>query len=80
MSGVNWLEPGAPMPASLGACADLLHDVKELRLEMQRQTDAIEAREKEIKKWIIDNANEHDTTFGGRRYVAQVYKEPEPLI
>ena len=77
---VNWLEPGAPMPASLGACADLLHDVRELRLEMQRQTDAVEAREKEIKAWIIDHSTEHDTTFGGRRYIAQVYKEPTPTI
>jgi len=77
---VNYLETGAPLPASLGACADLLHDVRELRLEMQRQTDEVEAREKEIRAWIMDHATETDTTFGGRRYVAQVYKEAEPTI
>lgn len=77
---VNYLEVGAPCPASLGACADLLHDVRDLRLEMQRQTDAIEAREKEVKSWIIDHSTEHDTTFGGRRFVASVYKETEPSI
>jgi hypothetical protein len=77
---INYLKVGAPCPASLGACADLLHDVRELRLEMQRQTDAIEAREKEVRAWIIDHASATDTTFGGQRYVAQVYKETEPTI
>ncbi len=35
----NWLEKGGPMPASLGACADLLHDVRELRLQMAKQVE-----------------------------------------
>ena len=76
---VNYLEVGAPVPQSLGGCADLLHDVRELRMDMQRQTDLIEAREKELQAHIINSSTENDTTFGGRRYVAQVYKEAEPV-
>src|SRR5579872_6863440 len=47
------LEPGAPLPVSLGSCADLLHDVRTLRLSMQKEVDVIEAREKEIRDHLI---------------------------
>jgi hypothetical protein len=77
---VNWLEKGSALPASLGGCADLLHDVRELRLEMQRQTDAIEARENEIRDHIINNVSATDTGAVGQRFVAKVTASSKPAI
>jgi len=77
---VSYLEKGGPMPASLGRCADLLYDVKQLRLEMQRQTDEIKARETEITNHIISNANADNQAFGGQHHIAKIVKEEEPVI
>lgn len=77
---INYLEKGAPMPASLGRCGDLLHDVRQLRLEMQRQTDAIEAREKEIQEHIINSVTTDSPGAVGQRYVVKVHSEPKPAI
>ena len=76
----DWLEVGSPLPASLGGCADLLHDVRALRLEMQRQTDAIEIREKEIRNHIIDNVSATEPGAVGQRFIAKVVTTPEPAV
>jgi hypothetical protein len=69
----NNLEVGAPMPHSIGRCADMYHEVRELRLAMQKETEAVEAREKEIKAYIIDNLSKSDDTgAAGLRYRAQI--------
>lgn len=76
----NILDKGAPLPASLGGCADLLHDVRELRLEMQRQVDAIAARESEIREHIINSVSPTDSGAVGQRFVAKVTSKQEPSI
>lgn len=77
---LNLLEKGAPVPASLGACGDLLHDVRELRLAMQKQVDAIEARERELKDHIINMVTPTDPGAVGRRYVTKVTTTAVPII
>ncbi len=65
---------GNALPSALGAAADLYHEVREIRLAMQKEVDAVEAREKEIKGYIIDNGStrEGETGWSGLRYRAQI--------
>lgn len=70
---------GAEMPASVGLCADLYHDVRELRLAMQKEVDAVKARESEIKEYIIDNLSKSDDTgASGKKYRAQIKQKETP--
>lgn len=70
---------GSPLPASIGLCADMYHDVRELRLAMQKEVDAIEAREKEIKDYIVNNLSKSDDTgAAGKRYRAQIVTKVTP--
>ena len=68
----NILEKGAPLPVSLGRCADLLYDVKQLRLAMQKQVDAIDAREKEINEHLINAFGVDDPGAVGTHHMARV--------
>ena len=69
----DYLALGGPLPASMGGCADLLHDLKELRLQMQKEVDKIAARESEVRNHLIENLSKRDDTgAAGRRYRAQV--------
>lgn len=76
----NILDKGAPLPVALGACADLYHDVRELRLSMEKQVAAIQARETEIAAHIIDNVSANESGAVGKRYVAKVLSERKPSI
>lgn len=72
---------GSPMPKSIGRCADLYHDVRELRLLMDKEVEAIKARETEIQEYIIANLSKSDDTgAAGLRYRAQVRTEDKPQI
>lgn len=73
MSKINYLEQGAPMPPSIGRCADLYRDVRDLRLAMEKEVEKVKARETEVKNYIIDNlAVGQDTGAAGLRYRAQL--------
>ena len=64
---------GDPLPKSLGRCADLYHEVKELRLAMQKEVDAVKDRETEIYKHLVDNLSASDDTgAAGLKYRAQI--------
>lgn len=77
----NPLLVGATMPKSIGRCADLYHDVRELRLMMEKEAEAIKARETEIQEHIIANLSKSDDTgAAGLRYRAQVKTETKPQI
>jgi len=72
---------GAPLPASLGPCVDLYKEVQELRLAMQKEVDAVKARESEIKQHIIDNLSKSDDTgVAGKRYRAQIVTKATPAV
>ena len=69
----DYLKLGSPMPASIGRCADLYSDVRTLRLSMAKEVEAMQARESEIKTYIIDNLSKSaDTGAAGQRYRAQI--------
>ena len=40
-------------PAALGACADLLHTLREQRLKLQKEVDAVAANEQLLKEHLI---------------------------
>lgn len=82
---MNGLKPeyavGAPMPASIGMCADLYSDVRELRLAMQKIVDEVKSRETEIREYIINNLSKSDDTgAAGKRYRAQIVKKVQPSL
>jgi hypothetical protein len=75
------LQQGAPLPPSIGLCADLYSEVRELRLAMQKHTDAVKARETEIREHIIDNLSKSDDTgAAGKRYRAQIVTKDVPAL
>jgi hypothetical protein len=75
------LQVGAPLPKSVGLCADLYHDVRELRLAMQKHVEAVQARENEIREHIINNLSKSDDTgAAGKRYRAQIVVKAKPSL
>lgn len=80
MSKVS-LKVGADLPKSIGACADAYHYVNKLRLAMAKEVKAIQDRETEIKKHIIDNLSvKEDTGAAGQHYRAQIKTEEQPTV
>lgn len=76
---VNMLEKGAPLPRSIGMCADLYNDVRTLRLQMEKEVAEIQARETEVKDHIINNLSKSDDTgAAGKRYRAQIKLKDTP--
>ena len=72
---------GAPMPRSIGLCADLYSEVRELRLAMQKHTDTVKERETEIREYIINNLSKSDDTgAAGKRYRAQIVRKVVPSV
>lgn len=62
---------GSPLPASLGRCADLYKEVRDMRLAMEKETDAVHARENEIKEHLVSNLSKEDSGAAGLKYRAQ---------
>lgn len=72
---------GAPLPPSIGLCADLYSEVRALRLEMQKVVDAVKARENEAKEHIIQNLSKSDDTgAAGKKYRAQIVTKDVPSL
>jgi hypothetical protein len=73
------LAVGAPLPKSIGKCADLYSDVRALRLAMDKEVEAVKAREAEIREHIIGNLSKsEDTGAAGLRYRAQIVMKDQP--
>lgn len=81
MNANDIMRVGTPLPASMGRCADLYHDVRELRLAMEKEVAEIKARENEINEYLIANLTKgEDTGAAGLRYRAQVVTKRKPII
>ena len=77
----NYLKLGGPMPQSIGRCADLLHDVRDLRLGMEKEVEEVKRREAEVREHIINNLSASaDTGAAGLRYRAQIVKKEKRNI
>jgi hypothetical protein len=75
------LQEGAPLPPSIGLCADLYAEVRELRLAMQKHVDNVKRREAEIREHIINNLSKSDDTgAAGKRYRAQIVTKDVPTL
>ncbi len=75
------LKVGDPLPKSMGACADAYYEIKELRLAMAKEVAVIQARETEIKGYIIDNLSvSEDTGAAGKHHRAQIKVEEQPIV
>jgi hypothetical protein len=70
----------AKMPRSLGACADLLHDLREERLELQRRAEAIEAQERALKEHIIRTMPKDDTGAAGKHHKVAIITKEVPTV
>jgi hypothetical protein len=66
------------IPKSLGACADLLFDLRTERLEAQKVVDEIKEREDTVKEHIIQNVPKGDTGASGAHHHVSVYTDPVP--
>lgn len=74
-------QEGSPMPPSIGLCADLYSEVRELRLAMQKHVDAVKKRESEIREYIINNLSKSsDTGAAGKKYRAQIVTKDVPSL
>lgn len=75
------LKVGSALPQSMGRCADLYHDIREMRLAMEKETEEIKARETEIQEHIIATLSTGDDTgAAGLKYRAQVVVKPKPRL
>ena len=67
-------------PKNFGACADRLSDIRELRLKMQREVDAVEAEEKALKEYIIANLPKSEGGAIGKHHKVQVVTKIVPSL
>lgn len=68
------------IPKSLGACADLLFDLKEARLLAQKVVDAFEAQEKALKEHLINNVPKGDKGAIGSHHKVVIKRDETPRI
>jgi len=75
-----YYEKGKPIPKSLGEVADHLKEVTVLRLEMAKEVALVQAREQELKNYLVENLSDKETGVSGRKYHAQVKKSTKPVV
>lgn len=81
MSVPEKYQKGAPLPESIGRCADLYAETREMRLAMQKVVDAVAKREAEIREHIIQHLEASDDTgAAGLKYRAQIKKDTKPKV
>lgn len=68
-------------PRTMGKCADKLYELRQQRLSMQKEVDAVAAEERALKQHIIDNLpkSEASGVQGQTARVTVVVKE-EPQV
>jgi hypothetical protein len=75
------LQVGSALPSSVGRCANLYHDVREIRLAMEKEVAAVQAREAELREHIINTLSASDDTgAAGLRYRAQIVTKAKPKL
>lgn len=72
------VKDGGTMPQSMGRCADLYHDIRELRLAMEKEVEEVKARETEVQEHIIATlSTSDDTGAAGLKFRAQLVVKPK---
>lgn len=68
----DYTKVGGPIPANLGRCTDLYHDIRALRLAMEKEANEMKVREAELKLYILQNLQRSDDRGAvGLRYMAK---------
>jgi hypothetical protein len=70
--------PKLKIPKSMGACADLLFDMKQERLALDKVVEAMKANENSLTNHIIDNLPKGDTGAAGKHHKVQIRTEQIP--
>ena len=65
-------------PKSMGACADLLSDMREKRLEADKAAAALKADEVALINHIIENMDKESTGAAGKHHMVRVVVKPKP--
>jgi hypothetical protein len=68
------------LPKSMGACADLLFEVREQRLAADKVAAALKADEELIKTHIIDNLDKGSTGAAGKHHRVQVVRKRKHVV
>lgn len=76
------LKHGSPVPPSPGRCADLYHEVRELRLAMEKEVESVKERETELQDHLINtlDTTSGDTGAAGLLYRAQLVVKRKPRL
>lgn len=75
------LTKGAPIPASLGAVVDLYAQVRDLRLDMEKEAGRVAEREAELKEHLIERLGSgEDSGVAGQKFRAHVVPKDEPKL
>lgn len=69
-----------PFPKGMGACADLLHDLREDRLAADKVAAALKVREEELKTHIINNLPKDSGGAIGQRYKVDVDRKKKMRV
>jgi len=72
--------PDYKFPKSFGACADLLHELRQKRLAAEKVASAIEDEEKALKDYIITNMPKSEGGAIGKAYKVLIVKKLIPQI
>ena len=74
-------KPVYKFPKTMGTCADLLYELKAKRLAGQKLVDEVEAEEKALKAYIIDNLPKSEASgVAGKIARVTVVTRDEPQI
>jgi hypothetical protein len=65
-------------PKSMGACADMLSDMREKRLEADKAAAALKADEVALINYIIENMDKESTGAAGKHHMVRVVVKVKP--
>lgn len=68
------------LPETLGACADLWHDIREERLRLQKLVDAEEAKESTIREHFLRTLSDTEGGAVGLRYKVTKERGTKPVV
>ena len=67
-------------PKTMGACADLLHDTRQKRLELQKKVDELKAEESALTEYIINNLPKSEGGAVGRKVRVTIVQKQVPQV
>ena len=68
------------LPKSMGACADLLYDLRQKRLDLDKLAAAAKAEEQTLIDHIIENLDKHSTGATGKHHSVRVVTKQKPIV